>query len=434
MSWAGMTGSHVAISDDWATPTIVSSNKTKRQVNPYSAVIVVGCGAGSLPIGSDIGAIPDNISDVYVDDYDIRYLHSIILRKLEEEKTKRIVELNAIVQAEHEKITKQLQTYVARTMSLSIIDSKQAEITEIMSGVRMSEYKAIATPLITEYDKLSTGPKHIIFGESSVVRRIDTPIDIRRHEIIGRFLSLALKYISHNITRKIKDGRICETCGMSLVEESVECCYTCGTRAVSFVSTNVDDDLKFSSKRVSKDYDNRDNMIKSMMHFQGRQVNKIPQSSINKIDEYFTSMKFPSMEEVKRFPLDEYGQRRGTGVQMLIKAFKACGLPDCYKNTMLIGHIIWDWVLPSISHLEEKIMDHYTKTQRVFLTIDGPRTSSISTQFRLFKHLEICNYPCRACDFKLPETPESITYHETTWKIMCDESGDPEIVYKETSW
>jgi hypothetical protein len=183
-------------------------------------------------------------------------------------------------------------------------------------------------------------------------------------------------------------------------------------------------------------YDNKNNIIKAMKRFQGRQVNKINLEVMTvRLEAYFVSINYPAMEVIRGYPLNAYGKRADTSVPMMIRALKKIGMSGEFKNVNFIGRVIWNWELPCIDHLEEQILADYDATQRVFNTLEGTRKSSLSTQFRLLKHLEICNFtPLKAEDFKLPETDESITYHETTWRIMCEGSGDPRIKYKPTAW
>ena len=57
------------------------------------------------------------------------------------------------------------------------------------------------------------------------------------------------------------------------------------------------------------------------------------------------------------------------------------------------------------------------------------RISSLGTQYRLWRHLQLIGYPCEFGDFKIAENVDSIQTHHRLWKLMCDGANDPEIYY-----
>lgn len=119
---------------------------------------------------------------------------------------------------------------------------------------------------------------------------------------------------------------------------------------------------------------------------------------------------------------------------LIISALSHINRTEFYEDYNLIGHIIWNWILPDISKYREKIIDHYNKTQKVFCRIppeERGRNSSLGTQYRLWRHLQLIGFPCKMEQFKIAEDPDSLMIHNQLWRKMCEGCHDPEIYYIE---
>ena len=184
-------------------------------------------------------------------------------------------------------------------------------------------------------------------------------------------------------------------------------CPSCGLECnlVNQVVTSCND------KVGKNNYEDRENFLKALKRFQGKQVNKVPSSVMDKLDDYFRRYNLPLSDEVKCRPLDSHGKREGTTLDMLLKALSEVGCSSYYEDVNLIGHIYWGWALPDLAHLEESIMEDYDKSQRIFEEIKDERKSSLNTQYRLYRHLERQGFPCSKNDFKMVTTREILEYY-----------------------
>jgi hypothetical protein len=104
----------------------------------------------------------------------------------------------------------------------------------------------------------------------------------------------------------------------------------------------------------------------------------------------------------------------------MYKALKDTGNSDYYDHINIILNEMWGWVLPDVSHLEDKIMEDYDTSQRIYEVIPKDRKSSLNSQFRLFKHLRRLGYPCKSKDFRIPTTHDILEFHNSTWAKMCE--------------
>jgi hypothetical protein len=137
----------------------------------------------------------------------------------------------------------------------------------------------------------------------------------------------------------------------------------------------------------------------------------------------------PTGEQVRALPLNERGRRGDTDHKMLYDALSATGYSEFYEDANLIGNIYWGWPLPDVRHLERLIQTDYERTQRVYNTLPKERVSSLGTQYRLFKHLQLRSHPCTKDEFKIAEMQESLELHESTWQKMCEGCNDPYIYF-----
>ena len=178
----------------------------------------------------------------------------------------------------------------------------------------------------------------------------------------------------------------------------------------------------YSESGGSKATDEK-NFIKEFRRFQGLQNIKIPDSLITDLDKYFVSYGFKSAEEVKQLPLNVDNERLGTSHDMLREALHKTNNSSFYEDINLILNLYWDYPLPDVSHLELDIMEDYKKLQKAFLEIDKDRTSSLNTQYRLYKQLQLKGYKCKPSQFKIIKTDIINQKYTDIWKKMCQLAG-----------
>jgi len=184
-----------------------------------------------------------------------------------------------------------------------------------------------------------------------------------------------------------------------------------------------------SNNSTRNEYSDRLNFEKAIDRYQGNQINKVPDDLYQSFNKHFTSQNFPAADEVKQLPANERGRRGSTTHRMLWDALAITGYSDYYEDSNLIGHNYWDWVLPNIKHLVEAMMSIYDKTQRVWNSIPNKeRSSSLGTQYRLFKILELLGHECHFDEFKIAEG-DSLDLHEQYWKLMCEQANDVSIYF-----
>ena len=175
-----------------------------------------------------------------------------------------------------------------------------------------------------------------------------------------------------------------------------------------------------------------DNFLRAFIRYQGLQPDRPDDSLYDELDGYFARHDRPSGEEIKQLPLNSRGRRGDTDHKMLWNALSQIGRSEYYEDANLIGHLYWGWTVQNVMHLKERIIEKYNKTQKVFYQIppeERGRNSSLGTQYRLWRHLQLEGHECYMEEFKIAENSESVRTHHRLWRLMCQGTNDPDIQY-----
>jgi len=385
----------------------------------------------NTPTAPKFEGIPDTLSVSYVNDFNLIKVHETILRKLKAE-SNQLTQLKTDLSFELDSIQKP-QTIIERNKSLNKIKSIREEMQAIRSGIKIQKYLDKADPLIEEYKRIVPQKRKIDFTCKNT-QELDEeeendPKYRRKINLIDRYLYFARNYININVVQRKKNVNKCG-CGCDLTDVPIDnfgtqMCPECETERY-IIGFNL---YKSDTLASRNDYSDKDNFQKALLRYQGKQVDKIPDSLFGDLDKYFISRGKPTSEKIKCRTLDGKGRKVGTDLQMLYKALLATGYSSLYEDANLIAHRYWGWKLPDVTHLESIIMRDYEKTQRIYNMLQKERSSSLGTQFRLFKHLELRGHPCSIGDFKVVKMRESVEHHNAMWRDMCDGCEDPDIYF-----
>ena len=285
---------------------------------------------------------------------------------------------------------------------------------EINKGTKLAHYKSLSEPFIEKYQQIKKNKE-----EGLLV-------------VIDQYLKLAKKYIQINIVRTVHQQNICLNCNTSLEEnnstEGVIRCHRCHNEYQIINATKYTDNYNMQYINVEND---DENFTKALMRYQGLQNNP-PKNLYTKLDVYFKERGFPDANMIRALPFDQRGKKGNTNKKMLCSALSSVGYANYYEDVNLIGHIYWDWKLPDLTAIKDTILKHYAVTQKSFYKIPShvrQRISSLGTQYRLWRHLQLVGHICYMEDFKIAENNDSLQNHHRLWKMMCELSMDPEIYY-----
>jgi len=389
--------------------------------------------------------IPDKIEGTYKHDFNILDVHNTIVKKFQHEKEHKIKKLEIDLKAEEKKINGR-QNMVERKNSLKVINEIKKNIEDIISEKSFREYLQKIQPLLEGYNLLGTMSNVISFAKKRLEEEISEDQSPephedqnKRHQLILDFIEIARRYIQIDLIREIKEGNNCPVCGTKLDDtmsnmddDGISICPDCGVERISVVRTKFYQD-NARTNNSGNNYEDRANFKKVLMRYQGKQPDKPPLELYERLGEYFTDSetpkidilgdnirKFLSPDEIRNLELNSEGEKIGTSRSLMYKALKDTGNSDYYDHINIILNEMWGWALPDVSHLEDKIMEDYDTSQRIYEVIPKDRKSSLNSQFRLFKHLRRLGYPCKSKDFRIPTTHDILEFHNSTWAKMCE--------------
>lgn len=384
--------------------------------------------------------LPNKITGSYNEDYNIIYVDEIIRKKLKQEKFAHLQSLKNRYKT-LEGLSMQPQTYIARERTLENMKKIKNQIDQIESGERIRIYESKVEEILNKYRKYNGKVKTIIFDVEEEQKFQELDDDVRhRIALIDNFLDIATDYIHVDVIRiNNRPSDICSGCGISLAkvatndEGTVRCPnQDCQTEHNVIITAKLAKDGSRINSNNSIDDESIDNFIRAFIRYQGLQSERPDDSIYDELDHYFARHDRPSGSQIRNLPLNERGRRGDTNHKMLWNALSQIGHSEYYEDANYIGHVYWGWALPNVMHLKERIIDKYNKTQKVFYQIppeERCRNSSLGTQYRLWRHLQLEGHDCYMEEFKIAENPDSLRTHNKLWRLMCEGSNDPDIFY-----
>ena len=400
------------------------SQSTKKKVDKQDSIIIED--------------LPTKISATYNEDYNIKYVDAVIRKKLQQDKYIRLKDLQN--QYKYLETRNQApQKYIDKTYTQAAMRKLQTEIAAIESGENLRIYEEAVRDILTQYSKYDGLIKTITLNVDKELR--PQPLDNRsRHRLflIERYLEIAARYIDIDIIRVadvIADH--CTTCRAPLAkiapsEEGTIRCLECQTEHDIIILAKLTKDSARINISNTTDDESIENFLRAFDRYQGLRSDYPHESLYQELDEYFIRNDRPTGEQIKQLPLNDRGRRGDTNHKMLWSALSAIDRSEYYENANLIGHIYWGWQLPDVMQYRETIITHYNKTQKVFYQIPPEvrgRNSSLGTQYRLWRHLQLVGHVCYPEEFKIAENPESLRTHNKLWRLMCEGANDPTIYY-----
>jgi hypothetical protein len=384
----------------------------------------------SLPSPSSNPPV-DLIKATYTLDLDLFRIHQT-MRSLFSSQFGSVVRLENEIRSLREKQKLgYLSCIEADRVNLKIKDYSE-QIEKYRSEERWNSYVEQAKPILEAYLPLTSDEiKGIIrFGEKEVIQTKEQIQE--RHFLIKKYLAIVENYIELDILREIEYEFKCPGCDSEFQnvilegEEGMQTC-DCGFQQSNLTKTFTFKDGMRVNVGGRSGYKDRLTFIKTLEHFMGIKIPKIPEKLYEMLDEYFFKEGFPSGKHVQEhFPLLPNGHKKGTSVDLMVKALAATSNTSFYDCINHIGSVYWGWKLPDLSELRETIIKDYDETQKIYERI-RERGSSLNAQIRVFAHLKTRGYECDFSNFKILTTRESLEYHHRMLKIMFEQVGLPVI-------
>lgn len=410
--------------------------------NDISDALIISKNITSVINVIEKSEIPSILTVHFCNDYDIYSIHRIILSKLHYDLNSEI-ELKRQI-AEKEEELRNARTLITSRICKQEIAALKTKILEICNSQRIENYKNTVEPILERYRVIPKSTKLVDIMTSTNIQYVPNDHDLERIKVIREFLNVVREIIPVDMVctgeKSSSHGLICQGCASDLIDvvinsDGCQICPNCGVER--YVTGNYADYIEGEGPDTipspnTRGYEDIINFKKTLYRYQGKQIPRVDMTVlIAKLDGYFVERNKQPGHVIKNMPGDSKGRKRETSVAIMLDALSTIGYSSCYEDVNYILNQYWGWDLPDVSHLEELILSDYCKTQKVWKNmtdIEKGRKSSVSTQYRLMKHLQLRGHICHPEDFKLPQ-PSSIRQYDEVWRVMCEYCNDPEIYF-----
>lgn len=372
---------------------------------------------------------PDLVKGSYTNDLNIIKIHEAICARYEFFRNSTSILRYKINELKSEMDSDKITFNEYRSMeSESEILKKSLEDYE--NNISYNKYLNESKDVLEEYNKVASNKSKGVVIFCKIKDEEDEGIVKKRLKVIQDYLEIAKNHIKLEITHKIPIKIICPGCNLDLSKmisddnSGIIFCPECGHERENISHNSTYKDTQRINTGNRNNYDDCENFRKALQRFQGKQSHRPPLKLYEQLNDYFEKMGKCLGEDIQSLPLTKDGQKKGTSRQMMFEALSETNNSAYYDDINLILHIYWGWALPNISNLEERIMQDYIATQKVYNAIPNKdRDASLNIQFRLFVHLKAVDYPCNKNDFKIQTSRDSLIFHNEMWKIMCEKTG-----------
>ena len=368
------------------------------------------------------------IEGVYDNDLDISKIHQHIVEFLQEKDN---AELDNLYN-ELDVCRCKLEQPLRRSDQIFTEKKEQkilGQIKQLEKDDNLEQYFKSVNFLIEEYDKI--GPLHILLDMSSNENKNNLEHEQElRARIIDEYIKRASKFYTLNIQRLRRNGKFCPICNTNLndvlINDGILTCPNCCTTQKQIIQNAYTSDGCRINSVNKNSYISRENFETRLLRFCGGIQINFPDELISRLCEYFDNIqemydKIYTAEEIKHMEKDEYGQCGPFTIEDVNYALKILGYEDYYPDVNVICNLLWDWNIPDIEHIFKSVMIDYDISNKFYEQIKHKygKTSSMNTDYHIYRLLERNRYPCKPCNFNLIVTDNILRKYEKMWTEIC---------------
>lgn len=228
-----------------------------------------------------------------------------------------------------------------------------------------------------------------------------------------------------NIVEKQK----CSVCESFNMTESVDfsgimICLECGNQETTL---NLANSIRLNhndSKRVNLcakySYDKKSHFLNCINQYQGKHKADIDKEIIDSIINEIK--KYKLIDETKKTKRAKFKNVTKEHIFLFVKELQ---LTKCYGDVNLIHHIITDYPLQDITHLQEKLLQDFEQFVQMHYKLFPADTErkNFNYQHLLYQLLMRHKFPCQSSDFNFLKTVERKSYHDQVCQVIFQELG-----------
>ena len=283
-------------------------------------------------------------------------------------------------------------------------------ICDIECGFELGLYFIQTTDLLRQYREIVNTQKNRSFVvDSSSKSLVSSSV---KENLIAEFLRIARDYVEiDGFLARIRK-MTCPACGGSnFTCEEEDTMYTCTNVECGSVLNLLSDAPTFKdTDRVNMaaryTYSCRTHFIDAMNHFEGIQNTEIKPEILTTL---YREMENHSLT-AKTVTKDH-----------LYMFLSENQLSSHYEDLNLLYKLITGVPPPTISEYRTELLDMFQQVEDTYPEIKDPeRVNSMNVNFKLYKLLQLIDYPCRKDDFYILKTPTKLGEHDEKWNELID--------------
>lgn len=346
------------------------------------------------------------ISGFYDDNTNIEDIHNYVLRCFKEQYGK-LSEIDEEIKKLTNRLDNEKLLYVDKLNIERKLEELKYQKDKITSQEKLKEYIDRISPIYDNWKKIRQNEGNCYkLGQEKT-------FNAEKFFLVSSFIQIASEYTPLNLTMKTTvNNDICPYCRnkYSLDEDNKIICYECGI-CEDTLHNNSFYNISRVNNTNSVGYTNRENFIRTLNNYQGRQDVVLPQELFTKVDEYCTE------KRINKFTLTHDKTRQ---------IFKQIGFSDYYDHINLFLNMYINKPLPDISKYEEEILHDYDMFFQKFNEIkNDSRDSSLNSQYLLYILLRRRKIKNKndINEFKIPDTKSILLESENIARKVFAELG-----------
>jgi hypothetical protein len=282
-------------------------------------------------------------------------------------------------------------------------------IQDIESGFEYSLYILRTADMIEEYKTILSQTRTNSFVRIETTKQDEGKI-YRKNQISVEYLRIAREYIDlENVHQKIHKS-VCNAChGTEFSADNDDIAFLvckCGNQIEVLDNTPSFKDAERVNMSSRYTYTCRGHFIEAMNRFEGKQNTEID-STVIEILRKELALHSLSTDKVTKDHL-----------YMFLAEKK---LSDYYADINLIYFLITAKDPPDITNYRGELLDMLEQLEEAYREVkDSDRLNSLNVNWKLFKLLQLLEYPCRKDDFFCLKTPAKQGEHEEKWYDMIE--------------
>lgn len=281
-------------------------------------------------------------------------------------------------------------------------------IQDIEGGFDLTLYLLKTSSIIEEYKEIS---KEISKNSFVKVKVRDEKKYKRSLDLIDQFFRIAKDYVTiDNIPNRSKNI-YCDNCQSIDLRHDADnfICNNCGVQIEMLDDAPTFKDSERVNMSARYTYTCKGHFVEAMNRFEGKQTTEIPEDAINILK---TELALHGLGEENRANITK---------DHIYMFLSEKNFSEYYADINLIYFLVTKKNPPDITKYREELLEMLEQLEEAYAEVkDMNRMNSLNVNWKLYKLLQLLDYPCQKDDFFCLKTPTKQGEHEQKWYEMIE--------------